>query len=893
MKKITSLRLFLCTVLMALTAGTVKAQETSTLTFEAKCNGSGTADDGVAWTVASDGEESNFDSAKGIHYGTSSKKVQYITLSTAEISGTITKVVVNASTASGVTATVGVTVGGATFGGDAQSLTASAANYTFEDSAEGEIIVTVTKPSNAAKALYVKSVAVTYTTGSGTDNRTATSITIDDSGITNTNVFTGTVAGSLAATVVAGEATLTNADITWSSEKPSVATIDNNGAITLVAAGSTVITAAFAGDNSYKPSTKTYTLTVTNDDPNGPGTVNNPYTVAQARAAIDAGTGVTGVYATGIVSEIVTPYSSYGNITYNISADGSTTGDQLQAYRGKSFNGNNFTSEDDIQVGATVVIYGNLKLYAATSTYEFDTNNQLVSYVAPVVAVEKPTFDVPAGTYTEAQTVTISAEAGTDIYYTTDGTAPTVNSNYYDAPVQITTTTTLKAIAVDAQNNESFVASAEYVIKPVAPTFSEDSKDFSAAFDLVITGANANGMVVYTTDGTDPVYAATGTNGNIYNAAINISATTTVKAIFVDQYENVSDITSATYTLVDANSVKATFPYNDSDFRTAKSLDNASSITGITVGNVTMHGTKGTHNTSYPSYYNNGDAVRVYTGNTLTVFSTNGNPLTQVSFTLTQGALSLADGQKGTYSDGTWTADASEEVVSVTFTNAAAAQARFTTATVTTKSDVTVTGNVSISSAGFGTLYTEQPFEVPAGMTAGIISAATAADADGIATLTIDWSYPEGTVVPAATPLLIKGAKGTYDYTCKGTTEATPADNLLHGSAVATTTTGGANDVFYMLSYGKDEKANVLGFFYGAPNGGAFESAAGKCWLAVAASSGIRGFVFGGDDDITTGISAVRTAIANGQAVYDLQGRRVENASRGVYIIGGKKVMVK
>lgn len=135
---------------------------TSTLTFTAKCNGSGTADNGISWTVTSDGTESTFDNDKGIHYGTSSAQVQYITLSTSGISGTITNVVVNASTASGVSATVGVTVGGSAFGGAAKALSSSASNYSFTGSASGEIVVTVTKPSKAAKAIYVKSVAVTY-----------------------------------------------------------------------------------------------------------------------------------------------------------------------------------------------------------------------------------------------------------------------------------------------------------------------------------------------------------------------------------------------------------------------------------------------------------------------------------------------------------------------------------------------------------------------------------------------------------------------------------------------------------------------------------------------------------------------------------------------------------
>jgi hypothetical protein len=48
-------------------AGSMMA-ETSTLTFTAKCNGSGTADDDAVWTVTSDASESNFDNTKGIHY---------------------------------------------------------------------------------------------------------------------------------------------------------------------------------------------------------------------------------------------------------------------------------------------------------------------------------------------------------------------------------------------------------------------------------------------------------------------------------------------------------------------------------------------------------------------------------------------------------------------------------------------------------------------------------------------------------------------------------------------------------------------------------------------------------------------------------------------------------
>ena len=149
-------------MLLLIGGGNAVWADTSTLIFTSKCNGSGTADDGVKWTVTSDGNESDYDRERGIHYGTNKAAVGNITLTTSGISGTVTKVVVNASTASGVTATASVTVGGTAFGGAAQSLSSTETDYTFTGSASGEIVVTVAKPSKAVKALYVMSVKVTY-----------------------------------------------------------------------------------------------------------------------------------------------------------------------------------------------------------------------------------------------------------------------------------------------------------------------------------------------------------------------------------------------------------------------------------------------------------------------------------------------------------------------------------------------------------------------------------------------------------------------------------------------------------------------------------------------------------------------------------------------------------
>ena len=85
--------------------------------------------------------------------------------------------------------------------------------------------------------------------------------------------------------------------------------------------------------------------------------------------------------------------------------------------------------------------------------------------------IAKLTFSPAAGRYTEAQTVTIScATEGATIYYTTDGSTPTASSTRYTSPITIGETTTLKAIAVSADGEESLVATAKYFIGAISDT---------------------------------------------------------------------------------------------------------------------------------------------------------------------------------------------------------------------------------------------------------------------------------------------------------------------------------------------------------------------------------------------------------------------------------------
>lgn len=231
------------------------AQETASLNFTKECGGKGTDDKGGAWTVTSDAKESIFDKDKGIHYGTGSAAVSYIKVSTsAYADAVITKIVVNASTAKDVKAKVKCEVGGAAFGVE-KKLTTSNAPYTFEGNASGNILVSVYKPTKEVKALYIKSIEITYSTANL--ETTTLTLTAPDSPISIGGTYTSTP------TLKAGEQTLSGKTITWSSDNENVATVEaNTGVVTGIGVGTAKITAKFAGDDEYKQSTASYEIKV-------------------------------------------------------------------------------------------------------------------------------------------------------------------------------------------------------------------------------------------------------------------------------------------------------------------------------------------------------------------------------------------------------------------------------------------------------------------------------------------------------------------------------------------------------------------------------------------------------------------------------------------------------
>lgn len=126
------------------------------------------------------------------------------------------------------------------------------------------------------------------------------------------------------------------------------------------------------------------------------------------------------------------------------------------------------------------------------------------------VIVATPTFSPAAGTYYEAQSVTLSAEDGASIYYTTNGEDPTTSSTLYSEAIEVAQTTTIKAIAVK-DGVSSAVASATYTIVTATKVASiaemlEQEDGTLVEFSNPVTAVFQDGQNLYVADESGSAY---------------------------------------------------------------------------------------------------------------------------------------------------------------------------------------------------------------------------------------------------------------------------------------------------------------------------------------------------------------------------------------------------
>lgn len=277
-------------------------------------------------------------------------------------------------------------------------------SLTISSSTKGVTIGEGTKSGNTVEA------KITVPAGTETLTLTFANTTSSNARLDNILLYQGVAKkpaglswGTASRTATIGSAdnlfpTLANANklnVKYSSSDEKVATINEKGEVTLVAAGETNITAEFAGNDEYEAQSVTYALTVkaasTVDIKNTPETA---YTVAKALELIEAGEGLDAkVYVKGIISSIKSvDTGEWGNATYNISDNGKEE-KVLVIYRGYYLGAkdNKFTSADQIKVGDKVVVYGKLVNYNGTK--EMNSGSYIYSQNDKVTGVNAITLD--------------------------------------------------------------------------------------------------------------------------------------------------------------------------------------------------------------------------------------------------------------------------------------------------------------------------------------------------------------------------------------------------------------------------------------------------------------------------------------------------------------------
>lgn len=126
------------------------------------------------------------------------------------------------------------------------------------------------------------------------------------------------------------------------------------------------------------------------------------------------------------------------------------------------------------QYTAPLTIAATTTVNAIATASSFSTSAVgTATYTLNLPATATPTFSPAPGTFLTAQMVTLAdTTTGASIYYTTDGTTPTPASTKYSAPFTLSTTATVKAIAIASGYAYSAVASGMYTITPVTTTVS-------------------------------------------------------------------------------------------------------------------------------------------------------------------------------------------------------------------------------------------------------------------------------------------------------------------------------------------------------------------------------------------------------------------------------------
>ena len=426
-------------------------------------------------------------------------------------------------------------------------------------------------------------------------------------------------------------------------------------------------------------------------------------------------------------------------------------------------------------------------------------------------------------------------------------------------------------------------ASYEIIVKG-APSLSFPEKSYTIEMGDAFSTPKLEGLP----EGVTPAYTSSNKEVAIVDAAtgevkiVGVGTTTiTVTSPETGIYEGATASYELTVKLATSKEVTidfSTFGYTDQQKVTEVSQD------GITM---TLENGSGYD----PQWINDSKTLRFYNKNTLKIasnnrikkvhffFYTKRSEVSEVNPTYDAGDFQFLDAGK---TEGELDLSAcNTKEVTLTFSG----KVFYTKMVVTTELPASV-GTINIATEeGFGTFYTDKNYVLPQGLTAfGYTSI------DGNNTLTKSVEYVAGDIVPANTAVVVKGAKGSYNYyNTEEVATKTIEKNLLKGVTTDTRIEAKSGVKRYILTRADD---GILAFY--RTNTGNINVKANRAYLEVPTAMAVASFSLEGS---ATGINNVVTTAAK-QGIYTISGVRLNATTTkelpaGIYIVDGKKVIVK
>ena len=536
-----------------------------------------------------------------------------------------------------------------------------------------------------------------------------------------------------------------------------------------------------------------------------------------------------------------------------------TTGEVNNGVYTITINGDNNQAEITNQNNFSVRLNGTI-----FATYSSGQSPVYLYKESAASAASVPSFSVAEGTYTTPQSVTISSNGAAQIWYTTDGTDPMADGV---TPTKITGTSTIVTVntgmsiwarAFDGSSVATAIAKASYVIKPSAPVILPAERSYSGTTNVSFTQTE-NASVYYTDDETEPTASSTLYDGTPFAITTNV----TIKAIAIDAYGNESDITTAAFKNSDLQNtdISVTTDYTwlgSSKGSNLSSLPQVIDCEGVTV---TFNGS-GTKPRGDEGY------IRMYASNTMTftaptnylikeIVFTKANNKWDNSFNVTAGVWNN-DNLK-------WSGLAQEVTLTETGSSGNNQFSQIEIKLVASK-------DITITTATWASFSCDKALDFTGtGVTAYIAKVKD----DSNVTLT------EITKVPANTGIVVNAPAETYAIPVLSGDADDTTGNLLKPWLTAGEPT---ETTYYTLAVSGGEPV-----FYTSTGG---VLAANKAYLVMPGNvtAPSLGVFFGG----TTGMNDVRSKTEEVRSdFYNLNGQRVSNPTKGLYIVNGKKYIVK